>query len=248
MRKSPDGDKSRRIDQDYYETSGYFEDGGKHLTDSGSRFQRYRAREVIRLCGPLSGVRAVDLGCGWGTVSFALARQAGRVVGVDFAEASLRFCASRHDRRSHSNLAFVRADARRTGLQSGAWDLVVAADLVEHLYPPDTIDVYRECLRLLRPGGRLVIWTPSPTHFLERLRRRGVLRPDPTHVDCKALPRVRSELEACGFRVTEARHVASHLPGLRTLEWIGQRWIPFLRRRVAVVGVRPDEMPGDNFT
>ena len=39
--------------------------------DPKSPFQRYRRREVLALCGDFEGVRAVDLGCGWGTISFA---------------------------------------------------------------------------------------------------------------------------------------------------------------------------------
>ena len=227
------------IDRSYYETSGYFSQGGKHLLDPSSRFHLYRTHEVLNLCGDPTGIRAVDLGCGWGTISFALARSAEFVVGIDFAGASLRVCTSRHDPRDHPNLAFLQSDARRTGLRSGAWDLVVAADLVEHLYPQDTEDVYREAWRLLRPGGRFVVWTPSPTHVLEFLRRRAVLPADPTHVDYKTLDRARADLEDLGFHVVHAGHVPSHLPGVRAVERFGQRWVPWLRRRVAIAAEKP---------
>ena len=238
------GKRARRasgaIDRRYYETSGYFGAGGGHLQDPESRFHRYRVREVLTLCGKPAGVRAVDLGCGWGTISIALSARAEFIVGIDFARASLKVCASRRDPDEHSNLAFVQADARLTGLRGGAWDLVVAADLIEHLYPQDTEAVYREAWRLLRPSGRFVVWTPSPTHLLERLRRLGILAPDPTHVDYKTLGQLRTDLTRFGFRIVEARHVPSHHPGLRTVERIGQRWIPSLRRRVAVAAEKPE--------
>ena len=38
-------------------------------------------------------------------------------------------------------------DAGETGLEAGAWDLVVAADLFEHLYPEDSVRVAREARR-----------------------------------------------------------------------------------------------------
>jgi SAM-dependent methyltransferase len=232
------GDPPRSIDRGHYETSGYFEGGGTRFLDPESRFQRYRAREVLRLCEPLDGRRVVDLGCGWGTISFATARRAGRVVGVDFADAALQVCRRRLVSDARANLRFVQADAGNTGLQGGAWDLVVAADLVEHLYPEDSLRVYREVHRLLRSGGRFVIWTPNPGHVLERLRALRLLVPDPTHVDYKTLPRLVEELQAAGFAIERARYVPSHVPFLRTLERGMQRFIPLLRRRVAVVAVR----------
>ncbi len=223
-----------------YDRTGYFTRGGSHLLDPESPFHRYRTRNVLGLTGPVAGLRVVDLGCGWGTLSFALADAgASRVVGVDFSSEALRLCSARARSRPRAQLAFVRADAARTGLVGGAWDLVVAADLVEHLDPDTTRAVLREACRLLRPGsGRLVIWAPSPEHFLERLRSRGLLRPDPTHVDYKTLDRVVREVGEAGLEVEVARHVESHLPGLRILERATMRFVPIFRRRVAVVARR----------
>lgn len=238
------------IDRAYYETSGYFEKGAEHLLDFGSRFQRYRASEVLRLCGDLEGARVVDLGCGWGTISFPLAERAAEVVGIDFARAALDVCLERIAREESSTGSgrppgFVQGDARRTPLRSSRWDVVVAADLVEHLYPEDTLAVYREVFRLLRPGGRFIVWTPCPTHFLERLRAWRLLTPDPTHVDYKTLRRTVGELRGVGFAIQAARHAPSHLPVLRGVERFGQRWVRWLRRRVAVVAVRPENSRSD---
>ncbi len=225
---------------DAYDRTGYFTRGGSHLLDPGSPFHRYRTRNVLRLTGPVAGLRVVDLGCGWGTLSFALAEAgASRVVGVDFSIEALRLCTVRARSQPTPQLGFIRADAARTGLVGGAWDLVVAADLVEHLDPQTTRAVLREACRLLRPGsGRLVIWAPSPEHFLERLRSRGILRPDPTHVDYKSLDRVVREVGDAGLHVEVARHVESHLPVLRILERMSMRFLPIFRRRVAVVARR----------
>ncbi len=229
------------VGKEYYDHSGYFQEGGEHLLDPNSSFHRYRIRMVLSLLSaPLAGRRVVDLGCGWGTLSFALAREGARaVVGVDFAAPSMKLCEERLEREPVEGLRFLQADARDTGLPGGEWDLVVAADLVEHLYPHDTVGVYREAYRLLAPGGEFIIWTPNPGHILEAFRRWGVLREDPTHVDYKTLPRTVREVETAGFRVEWAGYRPSHLPGLRIVERLFQRWIPVLRRRVAVRARKP---------
>jgi len=222
-----------------YDASDYFTGRGAHLLDPESDFHRYRVRKVLQACGSLREARAVDLGCGWGTLSFALAGEAGKVIGVDFSSEALRLCNERLAREPHANLSFLQADATRTGLKGEAFDLVVAADLVEHIDPETTLRLYREGYRLLRPGGRFVLWTPNPQHILEWLRRQGVLKEDPTHIDYKTLPRVTRELEACGFVVTQATYVESHLPVLRGFERLFQRFVPALRRRISVTARRP---------
>ena len=50
----------RRIGRSYYDESTYFE-AASHLHDFGSRFQRYRVRKVLDLCGPRPTDRILDL-------------------------------------------------------------------------------------------------------------------------------------------------------------------------------------------
>jgi 2-polyprenyl-3-methyl-5-hydroxy-6-metoxy-1,4-benzoquinol methylase len=125
-----------RIGREYYDSTAYFDDPA-HLTDPRSAFQRYRVAKVLEIHRPRPDARVVDLGCGWGTFSFELAKLTAAVVGVDFSEKSIELCNRRLAREPMDNLRFVCADAGQTGLEAEAWDLVVAADLFEHLYPDD---------------------------------------------------------------------------------------------------------------
>ena len=226
-----------RIDRDYYDRSDYFEERAAHLRDMESPFQRYRVRKVLEIYEPGPEERVLDMGCGWGTFGFALAPGVREVVGVDFSERSIRLCRERLEREPHPNLTFLQADAGDTGLEAGSFDVVLAADLFEHLYPDDSVRVVREAYRVLARGGRFVLWTPHRGHLLEILKNRNILlKADPTHVDYKSMEGLREMLEAAGFVTEKAYYAESHLPVLRALERTFQAAVPFLRRRIAVLG------------
>lgn len=223
-----------KIDAAYYDRSEYFDAG--HLADLQSRFQRYRVRNVLSIYDPLPAERVLDLGCGWGTFEWALAPRVAEIVGVDFSAKSVELCERRRAELGLANVRFVHADAGATGLAADAFDLVVAADLFEHLYPDDSDRVAREAHRVLKRGGRFSIWTPHRGHLLEVLKNNGILlKPDPTHVDYKSMERLQRMLERAGFVVEKSYYAESHLPGLAGVERAFMRALPFLRRRIAIL-------------
>lgn len=233
---------ARRIDREYYDSSDYFEgSGADHIVDVDSPFQRYRLSKVLEIHTPPPGARVADLGCGWGTFSFALAERGLDVVGVDFSQRSIDFCEERRARAPlGGGLEFLCADAGDTGLPAGSFDAVLAADLFEHLYPEDSERVAAEAFRLLKPGGLFSTWTPHRGHVLEILKNHDiVLKRDPTHVDYKSMRRMRDLLTGAGFEIQRAYFAESHVPGLRVAERLLQRWVPMLRRRIAVLGRKP---------
>lgn len=230
---------AERIDRDWYDHSAYF-DAGDHIRDFGSRFQRYRVAKVMDLARPAASDRVLDLGCGLGTISFALAPLVREVVGLDFSERAVATCDRELERQGLSNVVFRVGDARASGLAAGSFDLVVAADLFEHLYPEDSGSVAEEAFRLLRAGGAFAVWTPCRSHLLEVLKNNDiVLRRDVSHVDYKSMPRLEALLTDAGFRVERAYYAESHLPVLSWIERVAGRWIPLLRRRIAALGRKP---------
>lgn len=225
-----------RIGPEYYDGSDYFEGASKHLKNLRSPFQRYRTEKVLEIYRPGKEARVLDLGCGWGTVSFALAPMVSSVVGVDFSAKSVELCRRGAEDLGLDNVDFVRGDAAETGLPEETFDIVYAVDLVEHLYPDQTLEVLDECARVLKRGGRLVIWTPNRGHFLETLKNRTFLmKSDPSHVDYKSMERIHRDLLARGFSIEKAYYAESHVPLLRELERTFMSSMPILRRRIAIL-------------
>jgi len=229
-----------RIDQAYYDSSGYFETEASHLLDPDSPFQQYRVRMVEALAQPRPTDDVVDMGSGWGTFELALASKVHTILGVDFSERSVELSRESLARHGAENVSFMRADAGATGLEADRYDLVIAADLFEHLYPEDSSRVALEAHRILKPGGRFAVWTPHRGHILEILKNnRILLKPDPTHVDYKSMSRMRELCTGAGFDIDRAYYAESHLPGLSQVERLLGRFVPVLRRRVAIRAVKP---------
>lgn len=103
---------------------------------------------------PLSGKRIADVGTGIGHYPMLLARRTGRTYGVE-SDPELLAEARRRAAGSHQpNIRIVEGASTSLPLRDGAVDLVLTS-LIE---PDDaSLPAVREALRVLRPGGRLVV-------------------------------------------------------------------------------------------
>jgi SAM-dependent methyltransferase len=203
-----------------------------------NRFARQRIRNVFALLPPLEGRRLLDLGCGMGTFTFEAARAGSFAVGLDSMAPALRAARRVAVAEGVSTARFVRGDAARLPFADAGMDIVVAADLTEHLDDVTLARVLAEARRVLREGGTIVLYTPDRNHVFERLRDAGILKQDSSHIgvrDDRELARV---LEGCGFVDVRVRHLPSHLPGWNVLERGLARWVPLLRRRVGITARR----------
>jgi ubiquinone/menaquinone biosynthesis C-methylase UbiE len=100
------------------------------------------------------GLDALDAGCGTGFLGFELAARGYRVTGVDFAPAMLAEARRKAAERGVS-IRFEEADAEQLPFADGSFDLAISRHLLWTLpHPEAAID---EWIRILRPGGRLVI-------------------------------------------------------------------------------------------
>jgi SAM-dependent methyltransferase len=114
--------------------------------------------------------RILSIGCGLGRDIAYLCGSGNLVVGVDLSPAALRIA------RGHG-IRTMQADiGRELPFQSGAFDIVIAKDVLEHLVEP--LSLMQEIRRLLKGEGYAVVSVPNHFYYLARLRillGRGLL-------------------------------------------------------------------------
>ena len=133
----------------------------------------------------LQGRHVLDVGCGGGLLSEALAKEGAEVTAIDLAPELVKVA------RLHGLESGVKVDYRVQAVEDlaaerpGAFDAVTCMEMLEHV--PDPAAILRACATLLRPGGRLFLSTLNRTpaafalaivgaEYVARLLPRGTHR------------------------------------------------------------------------
>jgi 2-polyprenyl-3-methyl-5-hydroxy-6-metoxy-1,4-benzoquinol methylase len=228
--------KSHKIDKKYYESSTFFENDAEVFTNLESSFQKYRISKVCQIYTPKKNEKVLDLGCGWGTFCFVFSPLCKKITGVDFSRKSIGLCQKLLAQTNYKNINFICRDGQETKLKSGSYDVVICADLVEHLYPDIFEKVLEECNRVLKKGGKLIIWTPNRGHILEILKNHNIfLKKIISHVDYKSMNSLIISLKKKSFLIKKSYYTESHLPIFSLIEKVFLRFTPLLRRRIAIL-------------
>lgn len=161
---------------------------------------------------PVNGKKLIDVGCGGGILSEALAQKGAQVSGIDMGEAPLAV-AKLHAEESGLAIEYQHATAEQVAADKPAeFDVVCCLEMLEHV--PDPSSVIRACAEMTKSGGDLYFSTinRNPKSFLFAIVGAEYvlgLLPKGTHSYKKLIrpSELASWLRAAGLELVEIRGV-----------------------------------------
>jgi 2-polyprenyl-6-hydroxyphenyl methylase/3-demethylubiquinone-9 3-methyltransferase len=115
----------------------------------------------------LRGKRVLDVGCGGGILSDAMARRGADVLGIDLSTKALRVASLHALEANTPSVRYREVSAETLAAESPSeFDVVTCMEMLEHV--PDPLSVVAACASLVRPGGWLFFSTinRNPKSFL----------------------------------------------------------------------------------
>ncbi len=116
---------------------------------------------------PLAGKAVVDIGCGGGILTDAMARKGAEVLGVDLSTRALRVAQLHALEAQTPHVQYREVSAEALALEAPqAFDVVTCMEMLEHV--PDPASVVQACASLVKPGGWVFFSTlnRTPKSFL----------------------------------------------------------------------------------
>lgn len=118
-----------------------------------------RESQVIFFIAPQLEDVTLDVGCAAGRQVFRLAPHVKQAHGVDIAQSFVDAANVYKADHSVSNAHFVAAPSEKLPFPDSTFDVVSCLEVLEHVFDKDV--ALKELLRVLKPGGRLILSTPN---------------------------------------------------------------------------------------
>ena len=149
-----------------------FSDLAHRWWDTESEFRPLHQINPLRLewidgLAHVSGKRVLDVGCGGGILSDAMARKGADVLGIDLASKALKVAQLHALEANTPSVQYREIAAEGLALElPGHFDMVTCMEMLEHV--PDPASVVSACATLVKPGGWLFFSTlnRNPKSFL----------------------------------------------------------------------------------
>jgi len=136
------------------------------------------------------GMRVLDVACGPGIVSCAVALQGAHVTGIDLTPAMLAQARERQQSLKLENLDWHVGDATRLPFTDASFDVVLTRYSFHHMLDPAT--ALREMKRVCRKGGRVVVIDATPSPETQAAYDQMEIMRDRSHVSALTVEQLRA--------------------------------------------------------
>jgi len=129
----------------------------------GDQGAKVRIDFILYFLKPRTGEKILDMGCGVGSFAYHCAKAGARTCGVDYSNESILIAKQlTKELGVGANTEFICRDAaEKLPFDDRSFDKIVAADFIEHIDDIQKRAVLSEMIRLLKPGGIMIIFTPN---------------------------------------------------------------------------------------
>lgn len=193
---------------------------------SGPPVQRMWHRSKLDLLDwffvPTPGERIVDVGCGSGVFSDAMARRGARVTSVDANAEAVAYATKTFAR---DGMEVRRGYLDELNLPDASFDAATALEIVEHVYLDQVKKLLADLRRVVRPGGRILITTPNYRGVwpviewaVDRFTSAAHMDAD-QHVLHFHRKLLRDTLTEAGFEMVALRTYCTFAPFVAPLSW-----------------------------
>ncbi len=169
--------KSKRnyIDlQHDYDRQYFLSDCGGYSSfkqNSGLCLSESRLRTLYHIAKPTAGMKVLDIGCGRGKLCFAFFEAGAQVTGVDYSDDAIAIATAAYKEWIGVNLQFIQGDFLAMSMNESCFDLIILADVVEHLEHNALLRLLEICRAILKDDGRVLIHTRPNKLYVQYMHR-----------------------------------------------------------------------------
>lgn len=132
----------------------FFDNGIKTLEEA----QDNKVKTTIDRLKIEPGMNVLEVGCGWGAVSHAIAQKGGNATGITLSREQMEFAIGRTPKEVRDRVRFLLQDYRIHARENaGLYDRLVSIGMFEHVGRRHYREYFDAVYKALKPGGRAVI-------------------------------------------------------------------------------------------
>jgi ubiquinone/menaquinone biosynthesis C-methylase UbiE len=178
-----------------------------------TKFHKYRVNNVLSNLNIKPSDNILDLGCGAGTFTTEIKKLTSHVTGLDYNEYAIKICEKK-------GIKVIKSLSHSIPVEDNTYDMITAVDFFEHIPETVSIATLKECNRILKPGGRIAIYSPNNDIY-------EFFRFNPLHIGLKKIEEIKQLLMFSGFNIKFQKHFPIHVFPLNLI---------YKTRRILVIG------------